>query len=127
MSAAHTPGPWSYRSKEHDDWGIVRAPTDLNGYSPVICQARDPYCLDGDELAIHRDSKTDPWEANARLIAAAPELISLLEAAVVIIASDYEPGGPQFHHVAPSDLLARARAAIAKALGRTPIEIGDPS
>ena len=33
-------GPWSYRSQEHDDWGIVRT----GRY--VVCQARDHRFMD---------------------------------------------------------------------------------
>ena len=80
LLAKATPGPWSYRSREFDDWGIVRAAEDAAGHMPIICQARDPYCLDGDDLAIHRANKTDPWEGNARLIAeAVTELPGLLD------------------------------------------------
>lgn len=63
-----TPGPWCYRPHEYDDWGVVKA-----GYF-TICQARDPLALEDDILNRHRREKTDPWAANARLIAAAPEL-----------------------------------------------------
>jgi hypothetical protein len=58
-----TLGPWSYRSQPLDDWGIVR----VGRF--VICQARDPNVLDGVDLAAHRRAGTDPWEANAQLIA----------------------------------------------------------
>ena len=73
MKGGHTPGPWSYRSEPHDDWGIVRAGR------WVICQARDPDVYTEEQLAAHRRAKTDPWEANARLIAAAPDLQEALQ------------------------------------------------
>jgi len=69
----HTPGPWSYRQSEYDDWGTVRSAS--GGF---ICQAHDPDIWSGEQLARHRAAKTDPWEANARLIAAAPELLEAL-------------------------------------------------
>ncbi len=68
-----TPGPWSYRSQPHDDWGVVRAGRFW------ICQAKDPRAFDDETLAAHRAAKTDPWEANARLIAASPTLLEALE------------------------------------------------
>jgi hypothetical protein len=74
MGEKFTPGPWAYRPAEGDDWGIVRAPVTEQGQwaGGIICQARDPEALDQLTLARHREAKTDPWEANARLIAAAP-------------------------------------------------------
>ena len=72
--SAFTSGPWTYRTGEYDDWGTVRAAPDKDGRSGIICQARDPYKLDQETLSQHRRTKTDPWEANARLISAAPQL-----------------------------------------------------
>lgn len=70
--SGHTPGPWSYRTQPHDDWGVVRA----GRY--IICQARDPR-VDHLDLGEYRRTKVDPFEANARLIAAAPDLLEALE------------------------------------------------
>jgi hypothetical protein len=44
----------------------------------TIGHAHSP--LDDDEANRHRVAKTDPWEANARLMAAAPELYKALVA-----------------------------------------------
>ena len=116
----HTPGPWRHSRDRFDDWGYVRAGERL------VAVAR--YDIDDPteaELNEHRRNHTDPCEANARLIAAAPELLaalrSLLEPMcsrerhgitderVLLMAGDYE------------DNMARydaARAAVAKAIGR---------
>lgn len=108
--ANHTPGPWSYRPYKHDDWGTVRGPDD-----GVICQARDPGAVDAVTLAKHRERGTDPWEANARLIAAAPELLEALEE----LTGDYTGGAE--HALADEYVVERALAAIAiaKAQGET--------
>lgn len=47
----------------------------------------------------------------------AAEMLAALEAALPIIASDYEAGAEQFQPVAPDKALAMIRAAIAKARG----------
>lgn len=63
-----TPGPWDYRPFEFDDWGWVRA---RNGGN-LVAIAKD---MTADHHA-HRQAGTDPYEANARLIAAAPDLLA---------------------------------------------------
>lgn len=74
-----TPGPWFYRPAEYDDWGVVRAPNEQGRfYGGIICQARDPEALDELTLSRHRAAKTDPWVANAQLIALAPTLATLV-------------------------------------------------
>lgn len=107
MSDKWTPGPWSYRPELHDDWGTVRAG---NGF---ICKAKDPNVWHELELATHRKNKTDPWEANARLISAAPDMAEALDD--LLMALDL-PGG----HCELEPAKERARAALAKARSETP-------
>jgi hypothetical protein len=104
-NAKHTPGPWSYRPQKYDDWGYVRGPKEADGFQPFICQAKDMRAMDEDVLNEHRRNGTDPWEANARLIAAAPDLLEALER--IVFDWDGEP-----------DDMSEAHAAIAKAKGR---------
>jgi len=81
----HTPGPWIIDS---DDGDIIEV---VSG---------DYFIAD-----VHRLEPKDEWRANARLIAAAPELLEALEELVDLY--EYE------------DNVSRdARAAIAKARGR---------
>ncbi|EKT4441781.1 hypothetical protein QEK83_002441 [Stenotrophomonas maltophilia] len=87
MSSKHTPGPWAYQEDSDAYTHIVRGPNNR-----FICQ-----------LAQTTSSEI---EANARLIAAAPEL---LEAAMAFIAPF-----DGIEAVQDSD-IAKARAAIAKA------------
>lgn len=95
MSAAHTPGPWSYvRNPENTRWIIDSAPSHA-----IACTAG------------HEPDN----EANARLITAAPELLRDCGRLVSLLESYELAGGPNGH-------VAQARATIAKALGRTPIE-----
>ena len=70
--AKFTPGPWSYRPNKYDDWGVVKSPDGL----PVAQACVGRWSKDFDK---HRTEGTDPAEANARLIAAAPELLAALE------------------------------------------------
>lgn len=92
MTVAHTLGPW-----EVDD-GFVAS---VNGW--IIC---DPHCKRGPEDRAERD-------ANAALIAAAPELLAALEAVVAAFA----PRGDKRHMLEDMPCLIDARAAIAKARG----------
>lgn len=70
LSAAATPGPWSYRPDKHDDWGMIRGgkmPNDHIGpVHPPVASAR-PVGLDYD-LDEHRWAGTDPMEPNGLFI-----------------------------------------------------------
>lgn len=98
MNAKHTPGPWEYRPFEYDDWGVVRSADGL----PVVQACVGRWSKDFDK---HRVNKTDPGEANARLISAAPEMLAALEE---ICAMGYED---------KPETWERVRNAIAKAKG----------
>ena len=116
MEAKWTKGPWLYRPDEYDDWGVVRTAPDAEGRMWRICQARDPAAWKDDVLSAHRHAGTDPWEANARLIAAAPDLAEALQEAV----DQYgKPGGPWNVPSDPGGWLERARAALARAKGES--------
>ena len=94
MNAKHTPGPWEAVGN------LVRSPmVQPQGLSKgvQIAECRDAYFL----------SHTEESKANARLIAAAPEL---LEVAQMILAED-------LLDFAPDECDSKIRAAIAKATG----------
>lgn len=94
--ATHTPGPWTI-TRESDT-------------HPLAIQTAE-----GTVAYVRHMGRPDPeWQANARLIAAAPELLAALESMVDMFERhiDGRPG--------PDDAAARwddARAAIAKARG----------
>lgn len=104
----HTPGPWLIdEGAEMQEPGFYGAPGDPNGYHAI---------------------SADGWrvtgfigEANAKLIAAAPELLEALRKAEFRLAklvalNDEEPG-----IASPDDAAAleQVRAAVAKAEGRS--------
>ena len=88
MSGQHTPGPWTVRTLENFGWNIV-------------------HYVGGDRCNLARVAKTSS-EEDARLIAAAPDLLFALEN---LLAVKNGEGGTVFD----SDEIARA--AIAKARG----------
>ena len=92
MQAQHTPGPWRYCKTNG-------SPT--HG-EHVIAGAKPGY------LAEVRDCGSGDVGANARLIAAAPELLDALVAAVELIETISPIEG---------DTVRHARSAIAKAVG----------
>lgn len=88
----HTPGPW--RTSLTDDTVVVDA------------AGREVAAIDGD----YNDPDTWPlMEANARLIAAAPDLLAALAEMIDCYGSDDGCG--------PIPIIDRANAAIAKAGG----------
>lgn len=94
MNTKHTPGPWSYDSE-----GYV-----YGGEQGLIIT--DPSCSNPDISA-------DQNEANARLIAAAPELLTALENVIQFHYGNKGLRG-ECDHIG---WVRVARAAIAKATG----------
>lgn len=89
MNTKHTPGPWSIK----DDDGII---------------ANNQYWIASIHIARTKDEK----EANARLIASAPELLeALIKAENTLLDMDSNYGGAGI-------ALPMAQAAIAKATGQ---------
>ena len=94
QKAAHTPGPWNCNRSSASGYDIVcseNSPTD-------VC------------VISRRDKTTGEIDANARLIASAPDLIEALRA--VVATEIYLPDHPQRQAA-----YRNARAAIAKAEG----------
>lgn len=100
MSAQHTPGPWRYNPLI----GAIFAETETgpDAAKKTISIVRVP--LNDHEM-----------HANARLIAAAPDLLAALRDAIDHMAA-YERAFP----LVDVRELHKARAAIARAEGRTP-------
>ena len=99
MTDKHTPGPWHCGNR--DNWWRIY---DENGV--YIAAAKDP-----SPAPNHKADGFDIEEANARLIAAAPELLEALEYLV-----QSKPGTKDFEKWW-SFRVAGAHAAIAKAKG----------
>lgn len=102
MTTTHTPGPWSYRKAGRISWIQTDAP-----------RAEDDLMILPNAAGV-----SDP---NARLIAAAPDLLEALKTHMVLIAAH----AAEFARQQPSKWeesnikrnLEAARAAIAKAEG----------
>lgn len=102
VKALHTPGPWSF---DHD-WR--RFPTIFGADKKKVAT------IEKDGFPA-KNVRTAAQEANARLIAAAPELLEALEG---ICSAFTQPGNDGwFSDPVHSDEVNKARAAIAKATG----------
>lgn len=93
--SAHTPGPWAYRPSNSGHF--IAGAGENSGYLAEVRQCR---------------SKQDV-RADARLIAAAPDLLAALRDVV-----GWVPGPTAFFTDGSDAAIKRARAAIAKAEGR---------
>jgi hypothetical protein len=102
----HTPGPWTYsRSQQYGDWRFYVAQADGAPYTPHYS---DVATLIAETVS---DERRSIQEANARLIAAAPDL---LEALQKLISTGLDE---RTHHEIMSDPAHYARVAIANATG----------
>jgi hypothetical protein len=119
-AAVHTPGPWIVDRYEVDKIYII-ADQGKRWDNPVVCSLfQDVTPADSVTLG--------PWleayendQANARLIASAPDLLAALKEAVRIIdiAFDYNINAFRIDHNDAVDALLDARSVIAKATGET--------
>lgn len=103
MSSKHTPGPWAYQEDSDAYTHIVRGPGNR-----FICQLAQ--------------TTSAEIEANARLIAAAPELLEALERIALPHDCGCVPCTGQCRsqialEIAVEEMQGLARAAIAKATG----------
>ena len=94
-TAQHTPGPWAYADAA---WDATNTAYTVYGAAKLLQPVADVL-------------KTANAHANARLIAAAPDLLAALEDALSI----FNPEPPDAHPAPKWE--ARAIAAIAKATG----------
>ena len=96
--SAYTPGPWYWYWRQSDgetDCGVYSEKHQGHAYS--VCRAP-------------RYQTEDQWAADARLIAAAPELLNLAERVARLNRDAGRIGAGMLAH-----LIDEARAAIAKA------------
>ena len=99
MTTQHTTGPWKRRTLQSQ---------------PIVSTGWHIEGEDGASLAIVLGDKSAELQANARLIAAAPDLLEALEAAVGTIEYALQAlEAPDKCHA--RDVLEEARAAINKA------------
>lgn len=106
----HTAGPWAIESLRYDGARIVAGRAFDKGAKPVAWVAADETIESGGHI---RELMSDEANANARLVAAAPELLDALSK----LADRVDPGNKSrdFGIKSLVDALGVARAAIAKA------------
>lgn len=106
----HTSGPW--QSVTAEDW---------DGATIQTQGGRIVACCDGCDIpGATREPTTEEAKANARLIAAAPELLDALRWFADELPSIIRTSCPEGVPMIVSDAHDKARAAIAKAEGREP-------
>ena len=104
MSAAHTPGPWSLDLCDDGAFAVYVPPSVDMGWSTVITSRNQ------------LPDRADESHANARLIAAAPELLDALQ--TMLVGSRYYGNGVWETVRMPSEeALCKAADSIAKATG----------
>lgn len=125
----HTPGPWGV-TKEKDGGHEVRSNTTsrllqewskenpeksgFSKYATGICAVRPSYNGSGKEFGPHKLIGDDELEANAQLIAAAPDLLKSCERMI----SAFDKGGYSFgDNERQYGAIGQMRNAIAKAKG----------
>ena len=100
MTQTHTPGPWHYSFESVDpNWAIV-----MDRSGGIVANVNHET---GPDAISAPATRKMPKDANARLIAAAPDMLAALQAAMNVMRSDPHA----------REARAIAAAAIAKATG----------
>ena len=113
-NAKHTPGPWGAECRDLSDthrkvgddgvryWDV--GPGFSGSYRGEVCTVHSAVHIDGITI--------EQRDANARLIAAAPDLLEALQSAAHFVREHYAPSIDAEH-----DLMGKINAAIARATG----------
>jgi hypothetical protein len=114
-ATAHTPGPWNLDDRVLDEF----ASEDHHGFRVIYAGGRDiAYCLVTSENPdTPSEEDQDVCEANARLIAAAPELLEACEFLVQCL-RDWMETDPEGERADDLGILNKGLAAVAKAKGK---------
>lgn len=116
-----TPGPWFVQDDEWTDGETANITSDFRSDNSIIPVAQ--ISGSGSESGFNGDFSLEQ-KANARLIAAAPELLEALQDMVSRIEyyanldGSYKPSIEDWAYTYNSSDMDAARAAIAKALGK---------
>lgn len=114
VESKHTPGPWNRTPTQGGEPGLIIESIDSPDGHIVATALRS---LQTGVAAVGTDWRTkEEAEANARLIAAAPDLLLALKAVLGWGLAD--PSQMQADAGHPGDIERQARAAIARAEGR---------
>ena len=108
MKTQHTPGPWAIAYMSQSDYTHLYITHDSQTRSQIIADLHCPVSINSEGETYSNENK----QANARLIAAAPELLEALEACERYIHATMSDDNLAGIHEADF-----ARAAIAKAKG----------
>lgn len=118
MKTEHTPGPWNMKYDEHggydcmtSGWHIFAGDKDTVDNRIVTLDCGDYGAYFGNPLA------TPQAEANTHLIAAAPELLEMLEKAVIGLEEYSDIRVSPVYILGTNELIKAASAIIAKAKG----------
>lgn len=115
IDAKHTPGPWTAEKRSGDEWWF-------GGHDGAEIVVRDPanmhdaICVIGASLST--EGKAD---ADARLIAAAPELLAALDYVIrdIELRSNFKRGDQKGLVDIGNGAYMQAKAALAKATGES--------
>lgn len=108
-----TPGPWEAKQDGDDGYWFVQVAVQPKSCHPMFDRYRIIHGWVGGDGTNNPKPELGTPEANARLIAAAPDL---LEALVDLVGDAYAHGVPFDHGHPVRRIVSRAEAAIAKAV-----------
>ena len=112
MATKHTPGPWGPMGPVDKPWELNQGTLEAApGITIGSVTHTEPICRVSGYL--------QPLEANARLIAAAPELLEACELAEAVLAEHEQHDGDEPSR--ESEAAVACRAAIAKTKTEAPI------
>jgi len=109
----HTPGPWRIEGSQEDGLFYIVADQSKNWNNPVVCSFYDDVTPEDSICGAEYESYPNA-EANARLIAAAPDLFKALDDLESLVSGWLSDANSPSRGI---PAIVAARAAIAKAKG----------